>query len=834
MTTAARTHAHALLLSGALVSLGCSSSTPPAPAHHDPYVVTFGAAKAVATLTPDDGGLTVQSSWATPLLRAPAGRSLIAVRLDPDDPTLFHDPETTRDADFIDVGALAPGEPGRFVGTVPGYPDSRVQLSIAQADDAADALALSVTVQNAPVVQIALRLASDDGAYVGLGERFDHVDAKGTLVPLAFRLGTFASGTNETHVPVPFFANSRGYGVAVDTYEAGAADVASGDPGTVRLIFEGAQLDARLYAHRDPLAIVAENTRRTGLPRLPPKWAYAPMQWRNEGMTTAKVQDDLTTTRAQKIPGGCLWIDNPWQGSYDDSTFAPAAFADPKKMIDDARALGFEVLVWSTPYLEFAAGTPANRAQQLFVEAKAKGLFVTDASGNVFDTPVSVAGSTRVGMLDLPSPAASQWWATQLRTVTSLGTAGFKLDFAEDLVPDFLGRRLELNVGGTTLRRARTRYPGAYHQTYRGAFQGLRDDAFIVGRAGSAGGQAFVDAIWPGDLDNDFSAHASPTVGGLPASVCGMINLAASGYPTYAADTGGFRGGRPSKEHFVRWAEVNAHSMIFQNGGGGPSHAPWTYDAETVDLFRGLARRHMDLYPYLRALSVAAHTDGTPTVRALPLAFPAESMAIGAHADDEYLLGPDLLVAPVMADGATSREVYVPSGAWTRWSTGERLLGPKTVTQASTLGDAIVLVREGAILPLLAADVDTLGDATATGVVTAKARAKTFRAYALPYATNKTFWEEGTRLDVNGGTDKNQAIVIAFVPSTGDGTLTLTMDLANRTIFPATWTIDGAVPASVADEASVDACTSACMFIDATKKRVTLHFAAGGSASGSK
>jgi alpha-glucosidase (family GH31 glycosyl hydrolase) len=808
--------------------------------------VTIGAAssQAIASLSPDDGSLAVFSGGAHSLVRTPAGRSLIAVRLDRDDPDRFHDPDVSVDGDFVDlrdlaVGAAAsstyPWAKAQLSGSIPGYPGSAITIYVgAGAADAPEALAIACDVSGAPVVQIELRLASDDGAYVGLGEHFDHVDAKGTLVPLAFRLGSFDSGTNETHVPVPFFASSRGYGVAVDTSEVGAADVAKSDPSLVRLVFEGSSFGVRLWAQPDPLQIVAASTRRSGLPRLPPRWAYAPMQWRNEGVDTAKVLDDLTTTRAQKIPGGCIWIDNPWQASYDDSTFDPAAFADPKAMIAQARALGFEVLNWSTPYLEFAASTPANQAQRLFVEAKAKGYFVTDAKGNVFDTPASVAGKTRVGMLDLPSAPASAWWTAQLETVTSLGTAGFKLDFAEDLVPDFLGERLALTVGGKPLRQARLAYAPAYHQAYRAAFEGLRDDAFILGRAASPGGQQHVDALWPGDLDSDFGKHASPTVGGLPASVCGMVNLAASGFPHYAADTGGFRGGRPTKEHFLRWAEVNAHSMIFQSGGGGASHNPWTFDAETVVLFRALARRHMDLYPYLRSLSLAAAQDGTPTVRALPLAYPLEVAAIGAHADDEYLLGPDVLIAPVMQDAATSREVYVPGGAWTRWSTGERFLGGRAVAMTAPLGEPIVLVREAAVLPLLAGDVDTLGDASDPSVVTAKMRATTYRAYAVPYAKTRATWEDGTLLDVSGGTDKNQSVVVTFVPAGAAGTLTVTMDLANRNALPMTWNVDGATPDLAASADAVDACTGACMFLDAAKKRVTLHFAQGGSASGSK
>ena len=836
-----------LALVTSLAGVACSSGTSAPPAPQPPIAVAFGAPSSTATasLSPDDGSLSVRAPWDAALFGTPPGRSLIALLLDPVDPTLFHDTDTSDETQFVDVRALRPAPASdasypwattKLSGVVPGYANSAISLYLgAGAADAPEALAIAVDVQGAPVVQIELRLAADDGAYVGLGEHFDHVDARGTLVPLAFRLGAFASGTNETHVPVPFFASSRGYGVAVDTTEVGSADVASSDGSLVRLVFEGSSFSARLWAAQDPLQIVAANTRHSGLPRLPPTWAYAPMQWRNEGTDTAKVLDDLTTTRADRIPGGCIWIDNPWQSSYDDSTFDPSAFADPKGMIDQARALGFEVVNWSTPYLEVAANPPANLAQQLFVEAKSKGYFVTMASGGaLFETPASVAGSTHVGMLDLPSAPASAWWSDQLKKLTSLGTAGFKLDFAEDILPEFLDRRLELIVGGQPSRKSRLSYAPAYHRAYRDAFAGLRDDSFIVGRASSPGGQQYVDAIWPGDLDNDFSQHVAPTVGGLPASVCGMINLAASGFPHFAADTGGFRGGRPTKERFVRWAEVNAHSMIFQNGGCGSSHAPWTYDADTVTIFRALARRHTDLYPYLRALSVAAAHDGTPTVRALPLAYPSEVAAIGAHADDEYLLGPDVLIAPVMVDGATSREVYLPAGAWTRWSTAARFVGARAVTMDAALGDPIVLVREGAVLPLLAADVDTLGAATDPSVVTAAMRRTTYRAYAVPYAMTRASWDDGTILDVNGGTDKNQAIVVTFVPASGAGTLTITMDLANRNDFPASWNVDGATPDAAPSADAVDACTAPCVFVDPTMKRVTLHFAAGGSAAGLK
>ena len=815
------------------LACGGTSSTPNPlpPTPLDPLVVESGDVH--AELDPSTGGLSVRAPWNPTLLASPKGRALVAVKLDPDDPDGWHDPETAGDAEFVEVRELRRDADGALTGALPGGGSVRLLLSRVTAPATPpphlpDHLAIEVTTAGAPVVLIALRLGADDGAYVGFGERFEHVDARGALVPLSFRLGNHRSGTNEAHVAIPRFVSSKGYGLSFDTGEAGAADVGHDDPRVVRVVFEGRSLRAQLLARRDPLDVVA-GLGSDAAPRVPPLWSFAPMQWRNEGVDDAKVLDDVTTTRARKIPGGCLWIDNPWQASYDDATFDPKAFADPKQLLDRVRGLGFEVMVWSTPYLEFdRSGTPANRAQKWFDEARDKGFLIRNGGGKVFDSPTDVAKPVPVAMLDLVDDGARAWWTEKMTGATALGVAGFKLDFAEDLLPEFLGRRLDLVVGGKPGRETRSRYPLAYHRAYRDAVPVDGRGAFILGRASALGGQAEVDAIWPGDLDDDFRRASDVEVGGLPASISAMITLAASGFPTYAADTGGFRGGEPTKEALLRWAEANAMSIVFQNGGGGTSHNPWRYDEETVSIFRAIARRHMDLVPYLRALSLRAHADGTPTVRALPLQFPDEVAAIGAHADDEYMLGPDLLVAPVIEPGVDAREVYLPSGAWVRWSRADRVIGPQRVTMPAPLGDTIVLVREGAVLPLLAADVDTLGTATDPGVVTGAMRASVFRAHAVPFGKGHAAFEDGTTVDVDG-----DATSVVFTPHPADGTLTLTLDFQRRDAAPAKWSLDGAPVAEVGSADAATSCAASCAFVDAGSRRVTLHLAHGGSASGS-
>ncbi len=185
------------------------------------------------------------------------------------------------------------------------------------------------------------------------------------------------SGTNEHHVPVPFFVSTKGYGVFVKSREAGAFDVASSDSSAVTATFEGGDLDVYFYVDPDPLEVVAKYTRQTGLPRLPPRWAFAPMHWRDE-WTIDTLQQDRDDIRSMHIPCTAFWIDNPWQTSYNDLEFDTTRFPDPPAMLANLRAMGYEPVLWSTPYLDVVAdgGTPTNDAERLFVMARDNGWLV--------------------------------------------------------------------------------------------------------------------------------------------------------------------------------------------------------------------------------------------------------------------------------------------------------------------------------------------------------------------------------------------------------------------------------------------------------------------------
>jgi alpha-D-xyloside xylohydrolase len=613
---------------------------------------------------------------------------LFARTPDPDRPDAWHDPRTP--AEMVPVDHRAVGmevvEPGVLKLTLPAQPDDTALVS--------------------------LRLSSDDGFYGGLGERFDHADARGTVVPMHMAIdGDSSSGINEKHVPVPFVVSSRGYGVFAKTHEAGAFDVARTDPAMVRATFEGRSLEVFVYVDQ-ALEVVARFARQTGLPRPLPTWALSPMHWRNEWKSGDEAIADALELRKRKIPASCLWIDNPWQTGYNTFRFDTGRFHDPGVMMQRLAALGFRPLAWSTPYLE-----QKGDAQALYDEAKQKGYFVRLADGQPFHSPANPVKDTRGAMIDFTSKEASAFWTSLADRAVEIGFRGFKIDYGEDLVPHLLGGRPGFKLADGTTERTARRYPVLEHAAYHASLDKAGEGILIV-RASSYGGATQADIVWPGDLDNDFERHGDPTgngkaVGGIPAAVVASQTLAASGFPVFGSDTGGYRGGKPTREALLRWAEHTALSVILQLGGGGSDHNPWTYDEEAASIYAGLARLHQQLVPYLARIVEEARTRGMPTIRSLPLAYPEDTY----RGDDEYLLGPDLLVAPVIVPNVTSRSVHVPKGTWIAWWDGQIVEGPRDLEVPAPLGKPPLFVRAGALIPMQAEGVDTQVDATEPGVV---------------------------------------------------------------------------------------------------------------------
>lgn len=541
----------------------------------------------------------------------------------------------------------------------------------------------------------------------GGGEIHDRANLAGSRHPIFFTIDLNSeSSLNERHVPVPFFTSSAGYGLWLNMLQPSAFDASN--PGVTSVTVNADHAELWMMAETSPWASYREYIRQTGKPMVPPKWAFAPMQWRDEHNGPHEILEDMEAIRANDIPGSLIWLDNPYQTAYNSFEFSPT-FPNMGEVIQTLNDEGFAFMLWSTPYIDSDDPVLADA----FSEGDEKKYFVKNPQGNTQLVPFNDAGGG-VGMIDWTFPEAVTWYKENfIKKMVRMGTEGFKLDYGEEIVPALgpivLQFRFHDGSDQTTMHMIRS---NLYARTYKEAIEEEGYEPFLLTRAGGMGGQIDTPCIWPGDLDNDFTFFGPKedgeiNVGGLPAAINDAISLSMSGFPNFGSDIGGYRNGQPSKEVLIRWAQFQAVLPVMQLGGNDPHHNPWDftrYDQETLDIYRVYAKLHTSLFPYLYNLS--ANADQAPLVRPVGLQFPDDPAAV--EADYEFMVGDDLLVAPIYA-GGFSREVHFPEGEWVNWFDPEEVIeGPLTVTREVALDQLPLFVRKGATIPTIPEDVDTL------------------------------------------------------------------------------------------------------------------------------
>lgn len=627
----------------------------------------------------------------------------------------------------------------------------------------------------------------------GLGEVFDAVTHRGRIHALQMEVAGTESMNNEAHVRIPVLVSTGAWGVFVDTLRPGVVDVAATDPDTLRVVVNDPAAPIHLLVADEPLAVTERFAARTALPALPPVWAFAPIQWRNEVDGQDMVLEDASAIRQHGIPTGAIWVDRPWEVRVNSLEFEPGMFPDAPAMVEELHAQGFRLAAWSTPYLpEDDPAFPAAETGDYFPE----GTLIFQTFGK---------------LLDLTDPAAMAFWQDRVTAAIGRGIEGFKLDYAEDVQLGLSRSRLRLDFGsGEDERTMHHQYATYYHRAYAEPLGG--SDHFIIARAGTIRGQQYASVIWPGDLCSDFrdfgeqDDEGTVHVGGLPSAVRAGLGLSVAGYPFFASDIGGFRHARPTHEVMIRWTEYAALLPIMQYGGGGANHNPWDLSArgesqftpETIDLFRRYAVLHTRLFPYFYTYARAAHATGRPVIRPWGLAYPAD----GRHPDDAFLTGPDLLVAPLVR-GGTTRDVPLPPGGWIDWWTGDRVEGPADLPVTAPLGTLPLYLREGGIVPMLRPTVMTLSPVDDPGIDSYATDPGRLHGRAVPPV-------DGTAtLTLHDGTVIRLAADLTFSVTPGESYAGLQWELWS----PAAATVrllDAEVP-EVASEAELETC-DACWY----------------------
>jgi alpha-D-xyloside xylohydrolase len=524
--------------------------------------------------------------------------------------------------------------------------------------------------------------------FFGLGQhQHGLLDNKGCIIDLEQR---------NTEVSIPFYISSLGYGFLWNNPGVGRVELGEN---MTRWVMEATRgLDYYLVAGDTPAEIMEKYVDATGHAPLLPEFALGFWQCKLRYRT----QDELLTVareyKRRGLPLAVIVSDYFHWHMMGDWAMDPRDWPDPDGMMQELKALGVELMVsiWPT----------VNRDNPVFNEMAERGLLAHTEHGvqaHLPATDTTPEGISLVTYYDATNPEARAFvWERVKKNYLDYGVRVFWLDADEpelypihaDNIRYHLGAGLE--VGGL--------YPLLHQQ---GFYEGMRaagqNEIVTLSRSAWAGTQRYGAAVWSGDIRSRFEV--------LRAQIPAGLNIAMSGIPWWTTDIGGFMQGDIRTDYFkeliVRWFQYGVFCPLFRLHGvreplnglygaqsSGAGNEIWSFGETAYKIISQLLFLRERLKPYLQVLNQAAHVHGTPPMRPLYFDFPVDPLA--ADLADQFMLGPDLLVAPITELNARSRPVYLPAGeVWVEAWTGLEYLGGQSLQADAPLERIPVYWRKG-------------------------------------------------------------------------------------------------------------------------------------------
>lgn len=551
-------------------------------------------------------------------------------------------------------------------------------------------------------VRVWKRLRDDERVY-GFGEKTGRLDKRGWKLGgytyVMWNSDTFAydASSDPIYASVPFFLVLRGgtaHGIFLDNTFRSSFDIGHTSEGLLSFGAEGGELDYYFIYGPSPRDVVARYTSLTGRMPLPPLWALGNQQSRWSYFPESRVRFIAENFRQRSIPADVLWLDIHYLDQYKPFTWDPDRFPDPAGLVGGLRNQGFRVVTIIDPHPKKEPGYGP------YDSGLAGGHFVRNPDGSIYEAPVWPSSAPENPgpsvFPDFSRSATRGWWGSLHQPLMDLGVAGIWNDMNEPAVFATPTGTMPLNLrhdneGQPTDHREIHNVYGMLmtRATYEG-LQRIAPDArpFVLTRATFAGGQRYA-AVWPGDATSDWSS--------LRASIPMLAGLGLSGFPFVGADIGGFVGA-PSAELYTRWLQLGVFYPLMRThtAFGTPDQEPWSYGSRHEAVNRRAIELRYELLPHIYTVMQQASTTGIPAFRPMFLDFPHDPRT--HELDEQFMFGDSLLVAPVVREAATDRELYLPEGEWYDFWTGERQGGGATIRVPVTLSSLPIFVRGGAFL----------------------------------------------------------------------------------------------------------------------------------------
>jgi len=537
-------------------------------------------------------------------------------------------------------------------------------------------------------------LPNDNEKLFGMGQyQIPYLDLKGCSLELAHR---------NSQASVPFVLSNLGYGFLWNNPAIGR--VTFGKNETEWVAESTKQADYWITAGDTPAEIEEAYADATGKVPMMPDYGIGFWQCKLRYQTQEELLNIAREYKRRGLPIDVIVADFfHWtqQGEYK---FDPKYWSDVKGMCEELKSMGIELMVSIWPTVDYRS--------ENFVEMMEKGYLVRTERG----VRITMQLFGQEVFFDPTHPGARDFvWNKAKENYYNKGVRIFWLDEAEPeyTVYDYDNYRYyigtELEVGNI--------YPFYYAKTF---YDGMKEEGMEnplnLLRCAWAGSQRFGALVWSGDIDSTFESLRRQLRAGL--------NMSIAGIPWWTTDIGGFHGAKTDDRGFrqliVRWFQYGCFSPVFRlhgfrspvtgfdgdmisgigQFGTGADNEVWSYGEENFEIFKKYLFIRERLKPYISVIMKEAHEKGTPVMRPLFYEFPTDEYSW--EIDDQYMFGPDILVAPVIYEEQYEREVYLPAGTnWTNVWSNKKFMGGQKIKVPAPIEQIPLFTRENSNIPIL-------------------------------------------------------------------------------------------------------------------------------------
>ena len=522
------------------------------------------------------------------------------------------------------------------------------------------------------------QLKTDIGECIyGFGEKFTPFVKNGQVVEIWNSDGGTCS--DQSYKNIPFYISSKSYGVFVNSSDKVSFEVNSDTVSKVTFTQPGEELEYFIIGGENLEDVLKHYTDLTGKPSLPPAYTFG--LWLSTSFTTSYDEQTVTSfidgMKDRKIPLQVFHFDCFWMKEYEWCNFEwdKDMFPDPEGLLKRLHDRGLEICVWINSYV--------GQQSKLFDIGKEKGYFIKNLDGSVYQSDMWQPG---MAIVDFTNPEACEWFKGLLKKLFDMGVNNIKTDF---------GERIPTKVkyfNGKDPIKMHNYYTYLYNKCVFEALEEYygKDKACLFARSATVGGQKF-PVHWGGDCYAEYSAMSETLRGGL--------SLCSSGFGFFSHDMGGFEATAPA-DVYKRWCAFGLLSTHSRLHGSTSYRVPWVYDedgdTEACDVLRHYTVLKGRLMPYLWAQANKTHTEGVPMMRSMIIAFSDDTAC--KYLDQQYMLGDNLCIVPVMNEEGIA-EFYVPdNGTWTDIQSGETYEGGKYYTRKCDYFQTPILARPNSIV----------------------------------------------------------------------------------------------------------------------------------------